>query len=290
MEDLYYEYKKNYIKSVFANTKKDFKNINKFIPKSIYKYVALSENKELNKKKIECVEQCKLHLSSPDKFNDPYDCELNTDITEEIDKIVNKLYKNEMKNLNREERRILKKKKGGIDNEIKKEKHKLKIDIKKDWDDFKKEILVCCLSEKNNSMLMWSHYANSHNGFCIEYDFKELNDYLIKKCIYILPVIYSDKLQALSCYNNKRDMELAGIYATTCKAKEWEYEHEWRIIDTNSTDNIGKLVDVPKPKKIYLGKNIEEENKKKLLDLSRILGIDVLNVKLNPTKYELIFK
>jgi len=28
---------------------------------------------------------------------------------------------------------------------------------------------IYCLSSKPNDILMWSHYANSHKGFCIEY-------------------------------------------------------------------------------------------------------------------------
>ena len=30
---------------------------------------------------------------------------------------------------------------------------------------------VTCLSQKMDSSLMWSHYANKHYGFCLEYDF-----------------------------------------------------------------------------------------------------------------------
>ena len=37
----------------------------------------------------------------------------------------------------------------------------------------KDAVRVVCLSEVYDSMLMWSHYAQNHTGFCIEYDFKE---------------------------------------------------------------------------------------------------------------------
>lgn len=33
---------------------------------------------------------------------------------------------------------------------------------------------LSCFSEVNDSMLMWSHYAHSHTGFCLEYNFKSL--------------------------------------------------------------------------------------------------------------------
>jgi len=34
--------------------------------------------------------------------------------------------------------------------------------------------LVVCLNEKKDNILMWSHYAKNHTGFCIEYDHKSL--------------------------------------------------------------------------------------------------------------------
>jgi len=36
----------------------------------------------------------------------------------------------------------------------------------------KQSSLIACLSEKNDSMLMWSHYAQNHEGFALNYNFK----------------------------------------------------------------------------------------------------------------------
>ena len=33
-----------------------------------------------------------------------------------------------------------------------------------------RELGVVCLSEINNNILMWSHYAQGHAGFCIEFE------------------------------------------------------------------------------------------------------------------------
>jgi hypothetical protein len=38
-----------------------------------------------------------------------------------------------------------------------------------------KELGVVCLSEINNDILMWSHYADGHTGFCIEFERSEIN-------------------------------------------------------------------------------------------------------------------
>lgn len=58
----------------------------------------------------------------------------------------------------------------------------------------KDAVRVVCLSEVYDSMLMWSHYAQNHTGFCIEYDFKE-SDMLCKQ---LYPVIYTKDRYAVS--------------------------------------------------------------------------------------------
>lgn len=76
----------------------------------------------------------------------------------------------------------------------------------------KDAVRVVCLSEVYDSMLMWSHYAQNHTGFCIEYDFKE-SDMLCKQ---LYPVIYTKDRYAVS----KADMiseNTEWIYKTTCR-------------------------------------------------------------------------
>ena len=40
-------------------------------------------------------------------------------------------------------------------------------------DELKDAVRVVCLSETYDSMLMWSHYARNHTGYCIEYEFNK---------------------------------------------------------------------------------------------------------------------
>lgn len=63
--------------------------------------------------------------------------------------------------------------------------------------------LVACFSETNVSSLMWGHYADSHKGYCLEYDFKRAfaeDDELCTRfsfsdvnSAFLAPVVYSDK-------------------------------------------------------------------------------------------------
>lgn len=58
----------------------------------------------------------------------------------------------------------------------------------------KDAVRVVCLSEVYDSMLMWSHYAQNHTGYCIEYDFEE-NDMFYR---HLYPVIYTKDRYAVS--------------------------------------------------------------------------------------------
>ena len=49
----------------------------------------------------------------------------------------------------------------------------LRNDASECMDELKDAVRVVCLSETYDSMLMWSHYARNHTGYCIEYEFNK---------------------------------------------------------------------------------------------------------------------
>ena len=86
----------------------------------------------------------------------------------------------------------------------------------------KNDTRVFSLSETNRSALMWSHYAASHTGICIAFDFSDWQDtesFVLKKVCYVdTPV----KMSHSSLY----DYEKFAVY----KESSWAYEKEWRFI------------------------------------------------------------
>ena len=87
---------------------------------------------------------------------------------------------------------------------------------------------------------MWSHYGDSHNGVCIEYDLLE-NPYIDKM---VLPVIYTDTTLS---HDDILDQELL-LYAMLFKSPDWKYEDEWRVIVPTQYNRF-----YAKPSAIYLG-------------------------------------
>ncbi|WP_160167633.1 DUF2971 domain-containing protein [Vibrio rotiferianus] len=88
---------------------------------------------------------------------------------------------------------------------------------------------IFCLSGKRDNILMWSHYASNHTGFVIGFDAnhpffnQNLNDSCFTKAIgNVEKVEYKqDKRRATSSAFESWFLQ---------KAKDWEYEDEYRMI------------------------------------------------------------
>lgn len=98
---------------------------------------------------------------------------------------------------------------------------------------------VFCLSETNDNILMWSHYAGGHRGFCIEFERSETNELGGDSCV---PVIYPED-DAVPIFKLEELAERkAFAQSATTKAKLWAYEREWRMI---SREPGGGLYPIP---------------------------------------------
>lgn len=95
-----------------------------------------------------------------------------------------------------------------------------------------KNIGILSLSEVNDNVLMWSHYADQHRGFCIELERNKDSDLADNKKT--LPVRYSIKKPDISIEEHERankeeekEIRRSLIYT---KSVDWNYEREWCVI------------------------------------------------------------
>lgn len=88
---------------------------------------------------------------------------------------------------------------------------------------------VVSLSQVPSSILMWSHYSDSHKGFCIEYDFLSISPDDLRRRL-CFPVYYRKKLTDATRYLTRGSPEklnnLFGQYLCLLKSDEWAYEKE----------------------------------------------------------------
>lgn len=85
---------------------------------------------------------------------------------------------------------------------------------------------VVCFSECPTQILMWSHYADSHKGICLEFDSKQLPIRGWKKYSYHrVNYVKQRMIDVISVgYTN------ATLQLLTCKSTDWAYEQERRLV------------------------------------------------------------
>lgn len=153
---------------------------------------------------------------------------------------------------------------------------------------FQTDYLIVCFSEVMDSNLMWSHYANSHTGFCVEYNFKELDPHSAQSRM-LAPVIYSERLFDATKYlidpiiKGHGYNNLFGNYPCISKGIEWSYEREWRTIFPwgPNADKQYRLLKVPTPKALYVGYRATTENIDKIKERARIKRIPLYKMTLS---------
>ena len=271
----------------------------------IYKYLDIKGTKKT-------LENGAVLLKTPNKFNDPLDCYYHVDEEERqkaIDLIVNYLFFQSLfkgvvvegkqlllgkintsilkQNLILLDRKIKQKKLYKFDRQIElyywisKKISNLSIEnirqkINNSFDKVFKRIkelsLISCFSLNNESILMWSHYAKSHKGACIEY---EIDDSEFQKVNYSKHMLNFQLTKALEItlgheyskeevdVNNKNFFFM--VEPLLMKSEDWIYESEVRCIFSKNKQNqrIRRIVDkkgnktfllnMPKPKAVYVG-------------------------------------
>lgn len=149
--------------------------------------------------------------------------------------------------------------------------------------------LVGCLCTDYKNRLMWSHYADSHKGFCVEYDYNDLTE--DEMASLPLPIVYSKERPLLpwkaALDNTPENISEATAQITLgllTKDDEWRYENEWRILVSSKGSTEFRM---PKISCIYLGVAISDENKAKILEIAKRKNILVKQMKIDRGMYDL---
>lgn len=95
-------------------------------------------------------------------------------------------------------------------------------------------------SERPNNILMWSHYAEKHTGVCVEFDVAALGVIAknLSRVNYVQKIGDERPRIPLGDDLDERYQESVREFLST-KAKEWEYEKEWRSIVPPMANCIG---------------------------------------------------
>jgi len=196
----------------------------------LYKYAAFGERTQ------SIFESNELYFSSPGDFNDPFDS---------IVRFVYEGSKQQRKRLLREwsprhapdksRKELL-----GLEKRILRQN--LDIDAQTlqtfhgTFERNRRRIGILCMAEERDNILMWSHYAHNHQGFCLE--FRTENPFFARA----QKVEYNRLLPRINILEPQWDKIITkGAKGLLTKATDWEYEKEWRIIDLESHPGIQKF-------------------------------------------------
>jgi len=299
-----------FIKRLYPMYKKDLDIENAYLlkyknlPYSLFKY------REVNKFSINNLLNDSVWLLNPTEFNDPYDSSFTYDFTsygvKNVDKFLSnystaEFSKKEIQRIKQcedsfQEMNLIIRENAKPEEKIMLDKigklllSKMQKNLYQDFNiQIKNSFRICSFSTINTSLLMWGHYAKNHTGFCIEYDTGSLEYNSLQRQLY--PIIYTDTLFDTTKYQNidLKDMNnLHLMLSALYKSKEWQYEKEWRLI-IHGGINIENHI-MPKPKAIYLGSQINNDNKEELVKIAKYKNIPIFQMELDSNKFKLNIK
>ncbi|MCD4820832.1 MAG: DUF2971 domain-containing protein [Methanococcoides sp.] len=149
--------------------------------------------------------------------------------------------------------------------------------------------LVACFTEKDDSILMWSHYANNHQGICLRFKAKPALDchYLLlnSKQIPLMKVQYNDDLpDDVNMANNEERIDQIPTCLLT-KFSDWEYENEYRILRFEDEFEQNNIMNYEKQdlEGIVFGLKV---NKKDAQDVYETIRENYINKRVNVNFYE----
>lgn len=223
-----------------------------------------------------------IFFSSPKSFNDPFDCRIPTNFKlltkEEKDQYITDLA---IKGFSESERlgidlsEAIKNLENRLENieEFQKEANRIKFSFQDSY------FGVASFSLIWNSILMWSHYAKDHTGICIGYNKEKIQKAGIAGKIG--QVVYENEFPRIKPKVAKKpDMEFMeeSFIQTHTKAKNWDYEKEYRITNTYypyEVTNSERIAIVPTEiiSDVTLGIRIKKEDRDEIIQICRNKGI-----------------
>lgn len=169
----------------------------------------------------------------------------------------------------------------------------------KAYQNINNEVGILSLTKRWNNSLMWSHYTNSHKGYCVGFNPKHefFKDYLSedkKFSRHTKEVIYSDK--RVKVPTSLAEPTLAFEPFLT-KSTDWKYEEEVRVI---STFNLFEKILEKEPYNIFLfkvpynaiseiilGANIDNDAETKIRAFASEKQINIYKAKISDTEFDM---
>ena len=248
----------------------------------IYKYTSAESGMLLLENKT-------IHLNSPLKFNDPFDCHpLLIKISEQF------IYDS----INTRENRNVVSARGfrNSPSYLNFLKNCAEIQTKAITKDVLPKVKISCFSEEKNNLLMWSHYAKNHTGVCFEFDVKKMINYFgtlsetTQVSVGVFLKVQYDQVRSSYLFESSNDPWPLIMWLKT-KSIDWEYEKEIRLVFLKEEES---LLPIPSEllSRIYLGNQISKDYQSEVVRLCKknFPTTDIFKMHLSAEEFKLFEK
>lgn len=231
------------------------------------------------------IEKQELYFASPRKFNDPYDCRFTiTYNPDDIAHLANTFM--DIKPGLRDDEYIMEAHKKSIEIKGRSEQH-----IKKLQDEFiegvERDFGVVSYSKHPDQILMWSHYSNSHQGFCVGFDTEKMFELYYDEQKFGIwgNVQYPPEYPVIHITETDEEKSVKLLFT---KYPGWGYEDEFRttkMLFANQKLILNKEIF----KEVIIGELISEDDEANIrLSIRKHLPmIKVFKIRRDRTQYKL---
>lgn len=251
--------------------------------KFLYKYQLLPTEGEEREKKLEAIKNNSAYFASPEEFNDPLDCriEFRPDEKDRL-KFLEFLIEHSLPlppewSLSDYLTRVRSGDKAALaaleDFFVKSPQNILKLINSEIYS----KMGIFCLAESPLCSLMWSHYSDSHKGYCVEYErspgsllASNTQTFRVRYTNEYPSITMADFIASMNAVKSREEGKFIPleelVIGSICltKADCWSYEKEWRVItakkDFVKNANLNR-------KKIIFGMRTSEADIKAIRDV-----------------------
>ena len=156
---------------------------------------------------------------------------------------------------------------------------------------WQRRLKVASFTEVSDSLVLWSHYAQNHEGFRIEYNFSALGTSDPARQA-LFPVIYSpqrldlgEQLASVKRGGPQNPMNIA--LAAIHKSPDWSYEREWRLVQVGHECDEGIQVSMFAPSSVLVGARATSQLRDEICRLAAMNGFSVHQMDLSPRQFRL---
>lgn len=230
-------------------------------PKYLYKYRSLATPEDI-KHTTEIFEDHTLYLAGAEQYNDPFECRFTLSLDATDDEKTKKFKMG-----------LVEQNPGLPESEAAAQAQRM-LDpnpiLTKEWEanleqelvnKYRKTMGLLSLTAKNDDTLMWSHYADAHQGICLEFDTEVAS--VISKAA---NVRYQKPFPVVRYFTMSPDDFAYAMLLT--KDSAWEYEAEWRVFAVDQA-----RTSVPFPPQalsgVILGAHLDSNRRDQILELLR---------------------